>query len=388
MDTFLRKVLGMNWVLILAMYALLIFGVFAIGSAARHLENGGEWYADRHKLWMLLGSIVYFGVAFVDYKWFRYLGVPVYLVGLGLMVVAMGVDDEVHRISLGPVQFQPAQLAIAAGILAMANLLQDLPRLHPFFAQPFFKVILIAGLTGVPFVMVAVLGDMGSALVWVPVAVVALLVAEVPWRHLILLTALAAAVTPVAYFAVLPSASERGTRRIENYLETVQAGKVEKNDENYASYWVTTVIGKAGWSGLGWGATSERGSLHDKRYVPWTTAHNDYIFAVIGEEQGYRGGILLIGAYAVLLIQCLFIAFYSRDMAGRIITGGVVGLFFAHVFENIGMCILLTPITGIPLPLVSYSGTFVVISMFLLGLVQSVWLHRGTVTPVKKKKPA
>ena len=77
------------------------------------------------------------------------------------------------------------------------------------------------------------------------------------------------------------------------------------------------------------------------------------------------------------MIQCLFIAFYSRDLAGRLIVGGVVGLVFAHVFENIGMCVLLTPITGIPLPLVSYSGTFVVISMFLLGLVQSIWVHRG-----------
>jgi len=87
----------------------------------------------------------------------------------------------------------------------------------------------------------------------------------------------------------------------------------------------------------------------------------------------------------LLLIQCLFIAFYSRDLAGRIIVGGVVGLFFAHLFENVGMCILLMPITGIPLPLVSYSGTFVVICMFLLGLVQSVWLHRGRVVTVEKK---
>ena len=86
---------------------------------------------------------------------------------------------------------------------------------------------------------------------------------------------------------------------------------------------------------------------------------------------------MLISAYALLLIQCLFIAYYSRDLAGRLIVGGVVGLFFAHVFESIGMCILITPITGIPLPLVSYSGTFVMICMFLLGLVQSIWVHRS-----------
>jgi rod shape determining protein RodA len=71
------------------------------------------------------------------------------------------------------------------------------------------------------------------------------------------------------------------------------------------------------------------------------------------------------------------VAFYSRDVSGRVMVTGVVALFFAHIFENIGMCVLLMPITGIPLPLISYSGTFVVITMFLLGLVQSVWIHRN-----------
>jgi rod shape determining protein RodA len=89
--------------------------------------------------------------------------------------------------------------------------------------------------------------------------------------------------------------------------------------------------------------------------------------------------LLLITAFALLLIQCLFIAFYSRDMTGRLLVCLIVALFFAHIFENIGMCVLLLPITGIPLPLVSYSGTFVVICMFLLGLVQSVWIHRNQV---------
>ena len=88
-----------------------------------------------------------------------------------------------------------------------------------------------------------------------------------------------------------------------------------------------------------------------------------------------------------MLIQCLFIAFYSRDVMGRLIASLVVALFFAHLFESIGMCVLLMPITGIPLPLVSYSGTFVVICMMMLGLVQSVWVHRN-VKPELQIKPA
>ncbi len=390
MTPLLRKILGMNWVLVLTMYGLLVFGIFAIESAARHLPgqnglSGGEFFAARHKVWMAMGTVVYFITALVDYRWVRWLGLPLYLVGLALTVKAMGLDDEVHRISIGPISFQPAQVAIAAGIIAIANLAQDLPKLHRFFAEPSFRVILIATLTGIPFLMVVKLGDMGSALVWLPVAIVAILVSGIPWRYLTFLTAMAIGLAPIAYYVVLPSVSERGTKRIEMYLESVDTGVVEKNDDNYAPYWVSTAVGKAGWKGLGWGATAERGSLHDKKYIPWKTAHNDYIFAVIAEEQGFRGALLLVTGFALLLIQCLFIAFYSRDLAGRIIVGGVVGLFFAHMFENIGMCVLLTPITGIPLPLVSYSGTFVVICMFLLGLVQSVWLHRSRYIEVEMK---
>ena len=372
----------MNWVLILTMYGLLVFGLFAIESAARHLPGpdgmpGGEFFAGRQKLWIGLGTLVYFGTALLDYRWVRWLGVPMYVVGLALTVKAMGVNDVSHRLSVGPISFQPAQSAIAAGILAIAMLAQDLPKLHRFFGQPLFRVLLIGALTGVPFVLVVKLGDMGSALVWVPVAVVIMLVSGIPWRYLIFLGALAVGFTPIAYYAILPKASARGMERIEVYLESIETGVVKNSDETYAAFWVSTAVGKAGWQGTGFGATEEQQSLHAKKLIPWRTAHNDFIFAVIGEEQGFRGAFLLVTAFALLLIQCLFIAFYSRDLAGRIIVGGVVGLFFAHMFENIGMCVLLTPITGIPLPLVSYSGTFVVICMFLLGLVQSVWVHRN-----------
>lgn len=392
MTPLFRKILGMNWVLVVTMYGLLVFGIFAIESAARHLPGpdgmpGGEFYASRHKIWMALGTVVYFCAALIDYRWVRWLGVPMYLVGLALTAKALGLDDEVHRLTFGPISFQPAQIAIAAGIIAMATLADDLPKLHRFFGQPLFRVVLIGVLTGIPFVLVVKLGDTGSALVWIPVAVVTMLVSGIPWRYLIFLGAMATGLIPIAYYMFLPSVSERGTERIEMYLESVATGVVEKTDKNWAPYWVSTAVGKAGWKGLGFGATEERQSLHAKKLIPWKTAHNDYIFAVIGEEQGFRGSLLLVTAFALLLIQCLFIAFYSRDLAGRIIVGGVVGLFFAHMFESIGMCVLLTPITGIPLPLVSYSGTFVVICMFLLGLVQSVWVHRVRFIEVEASLP-
>ncbi len=377
MTPLLRKILGMNWLLVLTMLALAVFGVYAIESAARHLPQGGGYYAERQKMWIIGGCTVFFITSLIDYRWIRWLGIPMYLGGLGLMVMAMLGGSEVHQISIAGLSFQPTQLGIVGGIVLMGSLLQDLPRLHAFFRLPFVKVGVIALLAGVPFLIVVAMGDMGSALVWLPVTAVIMFAIGIPYRYLILMCIIGFGCVALAYYVVMPKASERGAARVDLYLDMVNGRDVDISGDAYAPYWVSTAIGKAGWKGLGSNATSQQGSLHDKKYIPWKTAHNDFIFAVIGEEQGFRGSLLLLTGYAMLLIQCLFIAFYSRDSSGRIIAAAVVALLFAHIFENIGMCVLMTPITGIPLPLVSYSGTFVVMVMFLLGLVQSIWIHRN-----------
>jgi rod shape determining protein RodA len=258
----------------------------------------------------------------------------------------------------------------------IAWLMQDLPRLYHRLGDPLIKIAVIGVVSVIPFLMVMKMGDMGSALVLIPVVIIALLVSWIPFRILTFIGLTSAGILPIMYFVVLPLVSERGPERIDLWLRMKQGQEVDIKDDGYAPHNVSMAVGKAGWKGLGWMATSEQGSLHDKRFIPHLTAHNDFIFAVIAEELGFRGALLLLLAFALLLIQGLFIAFYSRDISGRLIACMVVALFFAHIFENIGMCVLLMPITGIPLPLVSYSGTFVVICMFLLGMIQSVWIHR------------
>ncbi len=386
MTPFLRKILGMNWVLVLVMYGLLIFGVFMIESAARHVSmtrdnlaqfgSAGAYFASKQKTFILIGSVAYFMAAFVDYRWIRWLGIPFYVVSMGLMVVAMQQNDDVHQLRLGGLSFQPAQLGITAGILLIAWLVQDLPKLHRWFAAPFIRIGIIGVVAAVPFLMVMKMGDMGSALVWIPVSIVALLIGGIPFRYLTCMAFLGAGIIPLLYFVALPLVSKRGPERIDVWLRMLNNREVDISGDAYAPHNVSMAVGKAGWKGIGWNSKS-KDSLHEKGFIPRETAHNDYIFAVIAEELGFRGSLLLLTGFALLLIQGLFIAFYSRDVTGRLLACLVVALFFAHVFESIGMCVLIMPITGIPLPLISYSGTFVVICMFLLGLVQSVWIHRN-----------
>lgn len=386
MKPFLKKFLGMNWLMIFVMYGLLAFGVLMIESAARHLAiseealkqfgGAGPWYAWMQQRWIVIGSVVYFAAALIDYRWIRWLGIPFYLISLALMVLAMQQDDSVHRLSLFGLSFQPAQLGIASGIVLISWLSQDLPKIHPWFAAPIARICLIGLVAAVPFLMVMKMGDMGSALVWIPVVFVALLVSGIPFRYLSFMGLIGAGLLPLLYFILLPMVSKRGPERIDTWLRMLQGHKVDTSKEAYAPYNISMAVGKAGWKGVGRNAGTETGSLHAKAFIPKDTAHNDYIFAVIAEETGFRGGLLLITAFAILIVQGLIIAFYSRDLAGRLLACLVVALFFAHVFESIGMCLLLTPITGIPLPLVSYSGTFVVVCMMLLGLMQSIWIHR------------
>jgi rod shape determining protein RodA len=386
MTPFLRKILGINWWLVLVMYALLVFGVFMIESAARHLVvsdevvnqfgGAGPYFAWMQKRWIVLGSVVYFATALIDYRWIRWTALPLYGVSMVLMVMAMQQDDAVHRLNLLGFSFQPAQLGIASGIIMIAWLLHDLPKLHRSLGAPILRIGVIGVVSAVPFLMVMKMGDMGSALVWIPVAIVALVLGGVPFRYLSFIGLMGAGLLPILYFVVLPLVSERGPERIDTWLRMMRGLEVDVTDEGYAPYYISMAVGKAGWKGVGWNATVEQGSLHAKAFVPKDTAHNDYIFAVIAEELGFRGSLLLLTFYAILMILGLFIAYYSRDFSGRMLAGLVVALFFAHVFESVGMCVLLMPITGIPLPLVSYSGTFVVVCMMMLGVVQSVWIHR------------
>ena len=376
----------MNWVLVFVMYALLIFGVFMIESAARHLPmsaeklnefgSAGAYYAWMQKNWIVVGSVAYFAAALIDYKWIRWLGVPLYAVSLGLMLMAMQADDEVHRLSIAGFSFQPAQLGVTSGIIMIAWLMQDLPKFHRILGDPFVRITVIGVVSAIPFLLVMKMGDMGSALVWIPVVIVSLVVAGIPFRFLSFISFVSAGILPILYFVILPLVSERGPDRIDLWLRMLQGQQVDIQGDGYAPHNVSMAVGKAGWKGVGWKASADKGSLHDKKFIPHLTAPNDFIVAVIAEELGFRGMLLLLGCFVLLLVQGLFIGFYSRDVAGRLIVCMVVALLFAHIYENIGMCVLLMPITGIPLPLVSYSGTFVVICMFLLGLVQSVWVHR------------
>jgi rod shape determining protein RodA len=279
---------------------------------------------------------------------------------------------------------------MGAAIIAASFGLGGLRRFHWFFRLPFVNLALIGFLMGVPCLLVLMQGDVGSALVWLPVSAALCLVGNIPFRHLALVFLAAMIVLPPFYFFGL---SDSRRSRIVVYLDMLQGRPVDIRGEGYAAHYASTAVGSGGWNGFGRAQSGDiiapagtidddaslaerKNSLHDQGLIPRKTAHTDFIFAVLAERYGFRGSMLLLTGYAALLVICLVIAYGARDLTGRLLVTGVAALIFAHVFQNIGMNVLLTPITGIPLPFISYGGTFLIVLLAMMGLVQSVWIHR------------
>lgn len=386
MTPLFRKFLGMNWLLFANMVALLIFGVFAVYSACwmRAEEELATKWKDQ-VYWIILGLVFFFAASLIDYKWIRFLGLPFYAIATGLLIYTTFFGEVINNtrawLDVGPILIQPSQLAIAGGLILLALVLCTLHRWHPILRNPFIRLAVSGLIALLPFAFVLLQGDFGSALVWVPVYGAMILIGNIPFRYLIVIILTVTMFLPYAFFFGLKDYQKK---RITTQIEMLQNKKVDILNEAYSAYNNLLAIGSGGWSGKGF---KNPETVNNKGFISPDTAINDFIFPVFAEEFGFRGSLLVLGGFLLLLLQLVYVAFYSRDMMGRLLVAGVVGLLFAHIYQNVGMNLLIMPITGIPLPFVSYGGTFMVVLMFLMGLVQSVWVHR--VDPeTKKVRPA
>jgi rod shape determining protein RodA len=256
-------------------------------------------------------------------------------------------------------------MAVIAGVLTVGLFLAQFRRLHPML-----KLVVTGAIVGGPMLLILKQPDLGMTIVWVPVILSMLFVAGVPKRYLIAIFILGLAMAPlVINFGLKPYQRTRLFAFIDPDLDPLGAGWAIKQS--------LIAVGSGGFAGKGFKAT---GTQVEQGFIPGTTVHTDYINSAIGEQWGFVGEMVVLSLFALLLLTCLLTAHQSSDEFGLIITTGFAMQIFFHVYQNIGMTIALMPVTGIPLPLISYGGTFVVMLMFSLGLINSVWVHRKQVT--------
>ena len=393
MTPLFRKLLGMNWFVVVVTATLLTFGVYSINAATSYLtgENiTSKWYDQI--LWIGIGTTIYFSTSLIDYRWIKWAALPAYIVALILLLSTNTILSGAKSwITVAGFTFQPSQLAIVSGILLLAVIFGELPKRFPLLKHSLLKILIAAPTVGLPCFIILNETDFGSAMAWSVVFITSLVIGKVLLRYVIVIIELGLIIVPIFYYFGLKDYQKE---RIETWINMLYENPVDEQGAAWVPKHNMIAIGSAGYLGKMHQDNSITNSqvteptnqpginndtlslVTEMGFVPSNVVINDFIFVTIAERHGFRGTAILITLYSIMLLLLLLICYSAKDMTGRMIVGGFIGLLFYHVFMNIGMCVLLVPITGIPLPFISYGGTFLLMMMFMLGLCQSVWIHR------------
>ena len=362
-----RKMLFINWPLVILLTAIAGVGILMLYSVA-----GGSmtpWAEPQMKRYAL-GLTVMFIVAMVPIWFWRNMSVLAYLVALALLVAveffgAVGMGAQ-RWIDLGFMRLQPSELMKIAMVMVLAAYYDWLPikkTSHPFWVSvPVFIILL-------PTFLVLTQPDLGTAILLVAGGGLMMFLAGVHWAYF-------ATVIAIGVGGIYTVFLSRGTewqllkdyqfRRIDTFLDP-------SSDPLGAGYHITQAkiaMGSGGWTGRGFmqGTQSRLNFLPEK--------HTDFIFNTLAEEFGFIGGISLLLLYVLILVFCIVSALQNRDRYSSLLILGIGVTFFLFFAVNMSMVMGLAPVVGVPLPLVSYGGSAMLVLMLAFGLVQSAHIHR------------
>src|SRR4051794_13393436 len=378
-----------EWLMLAALFGLMCIGTAFVYSAAGATDANSKLYLKQIFFYAcgLGGATI---ICLVPYQTLSRFSTLLYWVTILLLLAVFIFGAErfgaKRWINLGFFQFQPSEFAKMGFIVMQANFLSR-PLEELRLPGVFLKSLV---LTAVPFVMILKEPDLGSALVFFPIGLVMMFVAGVPLRFLRRFVG-GVTILVVLLMVDILFAPPKWQIKLEEYQrqrllvyfgkdfapreDTPQAREAARKlqrDKSYNSEQAMISVGSGGLTGKGW----RQGTQNALGYLPRAVAHNDFIFSVIAEEKGFLGSVMVIGLYSVVLFSGIKIASQARDRLGKLLAVGVVTMLFSHVFINIGMNIRLMPVTGIPLPLLSYGGTSVLCSLIAIGILQNVYIYR------------
>jgi rod shape determining protein RodA len=355
--------------ILVAVVGLVALGLVMIYSATHHrLELAGRdpmHFVSRQLVALGLGMVAMTVVAAIDYRIYRVWAPVIYAASIVMLVITAATGATVNAsrawIVFGGFQFQPAELAKPALILMLAALFHE-RREEALGMRALLEAVALAA---APIALILLQPDLGTAIVFVAITFGVLLLARVRVRYMIALAVLG--VLSMAGAFQLNILQEYQVERLTTFFNAAES------DLQGAGYNVNQAIIAVG-SGQFSGQGLFQGTQTSLGYVPEN--HNDFIFTVVGEELGFLGGALLLGLYALLLWRALRIAADARDTLGMLLCAGVIAVFSFQLFINVGMAIGIMPVTGLPLPFVSYGGTSLIGSLIMIGLLQNVAMRR------------
>jgi rod shape determining protein RodA len=381
---------------IAAICGLMLLGVAFVYSATMVTESASSapWYNQiwvRQIFWYVVGLGAATAICLINYHTLARWALVLYwgnVLLLFLVLVFGSVRFGARRwFDLGFFSLQPSEFAKLAFILAQAHFLSR-PEEEVRSPTIFWQSI---GLMILPFLLIMKEPDLGSALVLLPTGLAIMFAAGTPKRYLVWLGAGVGILAALFLVDVLFAPPGWWQVKLEDYqrrrllvyfgasfapknasaAQKVKAGEQERKD-SYQVRQALISVGTGGLMGKGW----HEGNQTALGFLPPGAAHNDFIFSVIAEEKGFVGSIVVLTLYGVILFTGLRIAGHARDRLGKLMAVGIVALLFSHVFINIGMNISIVPVTGIPLPLLSYGGSSVLGSLIAMGMLQNVYIYR------------
>lgn len=317
-------------------------------------------------MWIGISIPVIVVVILVDYEILAKISPVIYglsLISLVAVLFTEPINGATSWFNIGPFSFQPAEFAKIAVVLFMANVIVKLQQKGRDEINRFWKLGIILATVAVPTLLIIKQPDYGTALAFLVALIFMLYVAGINKKYIITAVLLVVILVPLAYFFILP---EHAKARIDVYLNP----NLDPRGDGYNIIQSKLAIGAGQIFGMGLfkGNQTQLGYLYPK-----TT---DFIFAVISEEMGFVVAGAIIVLYVILITKSIQVAKTAKDDLGSYIATGIVGIFFFHMLENIGMTMGLLPITGIPLPFVSYGGSSMLTNLTLIAILLNISTRR------------
>jgi rod shape determining protein RodA len=356
---------------LITLFLIIGFGLVILSSASNSLASDPYYFVKKQVINIIIGMVMATMVIFFDYTQFRRYSNFIYVLSLLLMVSVLifGIEAKgsARAISIaGLPSLQPAEFAKIFLVVTFADFLvkrkdqlNTLKQMLPCFAY-----------MGLPVLLILLQPDLGTSLVFVAITIVMMYMVGANPKLLTRLILIGVLTLSILLFLHIQFGMWLPLEDYQIKRLTVFVNPYGDGEGGRGLGWNTiqslVAIGSGGLTGKGLFS----GSQVQLNFLP--EHHTDFIYAVIGEELGFIGASLLILLYAILLIRAIFISFAAKDLYGVLIVMGISAMWLFHIFENIGMSIGLMPITGIPLPFISYGGSAMMANLIAAGVVLSI----------------
>jgi len=355
-----RSLRDLDWTLIVIAVAICSVGILQIYSATHETVWTQAWW--KQGMWVAVGLLLMWIMASIDYHTLVGHAFVYYFLSLAGLILVLLVGRTVSGgqrwLGFGPFYLQVSEFVKIVILLLVARFLTELKTERLELRD----LVKLGALVGLPMALIMKQPDLGTALTYLPILGVGVFLAGLRWKHVALILLVAAVLAPTSWLVL----QEYQKARLASFLDPTR----DPRGSGYQTIQSKIAVGSGGM----WGKGVAKGSQTQLRFLP--VPHTDFIFSAFAEEHGFVGVVVMLGLYFVLLMQIVQNAQTAPDRAGMYICMGVCALLLFHVLVNIGMVVGRMPVTGIPLPLMSYGGSNVWSTFLMLGLVNNVRLRR------------